>query len=149
MDVGYYYVFKTPGESQTCCQTFHPLIQALNFRETGHKLRSWEDGFTWCLSCIPVLVAKGRNSLLSTHTRQVFLVVVVMFSFVHCGSLLPLLRCFWVQISHWHRWGCCSWKELGTHNWELLGAVGERILPWAFYKHQGLGFFPSFLLLLF
>lgn len=95
VDVGYCYVFKTPGEIQTCRQAFHPLIQALNFRETGPKLRSWIDAFTWCLSCIPVPVAKSRNSLLGTHTRQVFLVVlVVMFFFVHCGSLLPLLRCF-------------------------------------------------------
>lgn len=58
--------------------TCHLLIEALNFRGTGNKLRSLGDGLTWCLPFIPVLAARGRNPC-SVPTRQVLLVVVIFF----------------------------------------------------------------------
>lgn len=69
-----------------CHQIFHPLIRALNFRGTGHKLRSRVDGLSWCLPCVPVLVAKDRNSPLGAHITEgiaylffIFVLLVMVF----------------------------------------------------------------------
>lgn len=70
--LGFYYVFKAPEVIRMYCQIVRPLIRALNFRGTGHKLRSLVDGLTWYLLCTPALVVKGRNSPLGAHIPQGF-----------------------------------------------------------------------------
>lgn len=86
MGMGYCSVLQSPPGDSHVRPGFHSFIQAVNYRGTGHKLRSRVDGLTQCLPYMPVLVAKSENSLLSPHITQflfwgvVCLVVVVMFS---------------------------------------------------------------------
>lgn len=87
------------------------------------------DGLTWCRPFIPVLIAMGRNSLLSTHTRQVFFFffgrggnfsLCTLWIFIATASMLlsadlPLTSVGVLLLARvWNAWlrvAWCSWRR--------------------------------------